>query len=506
MNSIWYALLWKESREQRWKLVTLLVATCLFLPIPWLHDAQGRWAEVIVAPLINVVAPLLLLAVPLVGMFLGAGIAASEQSQRTIGFLQSLPTSTRRIAVIKLFTAIATVLTPCTVAIGVAYVWMWAGVLPNEAASNPHTLELAVLSYGLAVVSLLIWMAAAGVNRNDEVQAGAIGLLVILTCWAALGLFVEWPGINPSISRICYAAAPAGAVTIFQGLSNGPVLLAPGAENPSRWPLIVTALVTHGALIAWYVQRFGRVVPGRRQAVDTLPRMSEVAWLGPPRVRPWTAILWKQTRETMPLAALGAAAILCVSISIASVVYRHSGEFGADFAFAAGMTWMVAGFLVSVVAGIGLLMDDLRPGLHGFWRSRPINPDQWFVIKFTVSLLTTVLTLALPTIIIFGGVVAANGGDASLDGYININLIWLLPILGLLAQVGAFSIAAAAMAFTRQPVTAAIVAILTAIGAIAFSEAYATSAVRLATFIAVAIATATLAAWLAVRNNWGWGR
>ncbi len=449
--------------------------------------------------------PIAVVLLPAVSLFLGAGIAAGEQSRRTIGFLQSLPVPTQWSAIAKLVGAMATAWIVCFAALGFLLISRWLRG-SSEFPNHPITPELMVIAYGLTATSLLIWMAAAGVNRKDEVQAGALGLLVILVCWALLGLFSVGHGANDSFwNSLIYAAAPGGVASIFSQWDHQAYLRELGVEPPSLWPPIIAAVITHGILVMWYVLRFGRVVHGRRQTVETLAHMPDVTWLKPPRSRPWTAILWKQARESMPLAALGAGTILCVAIIIASVVYRDGGEFGAGFAFAAGGTWVIAGFLVSVVAGIGLLMDDLRPGLYGFWRSRPIDVDQWFAVKFTVSLLTTVLTLALPTALIYGGVVALSGGGASVEGLVvGDGQFWVTVTVGLLAQVGAFSIAAAAMAFTRQPVTAAIVAILTAICVVALSEKYATTGIQVAAFTVIVTVAATLAAWLAVRNNWGW--
>lgn len=499
MNSIWHALLWKEGREQRWKIIILLVAACL-LQLILLYDAEGGFAE-------SFIIFSVIVAAPLVCMFIGAGIAAGEQSQQTIGFLQSLPINARRAAIAKLLVALVTAWAPCLLMIANLWVWRWWQGFPDLAQSVVNSPEMIVVAYGLTGSSLLIWMASAGVNRKDEVQASAIGVLVMLVCWAPLMLL--WNGQIGSDdnvwNRLGFAAAPAGVMTIFIQWVHQSHLNLQGVEPPSLSPPIIVAVVTHGVLVAWYVLRFGRVIHGRLQTVETLTRRTDEVWLKPPRTHPWTAILWKQARESMPLAALGAGAIFCVAIIIATAVSRKSGEFGEEIAFAAVRIWIVAGFLVSVVTGIGLLMDDLRPGLYGFWRSRPINVDQWFAVKFTVSLLTTVLTLALPTLIIYGGVVALSGVDASLESLMWIDdRIWVIATVGLLVQISAFSVAAAAMAFTRQPVTAAVVVILTAICVGFFSEEYATTGKPVVAFIAVAAMTATIAAWLAVRNNWGW--
>ena len=81
-------------------------------------------------------------------------------------------------------------------------------------------------------------------------------------------------------------------------------------------------------------------------------------------------------RKTGPFVLLSVAAIVGSTALIfqLSEYSRSRGEFG-DI-----LLVMCAdlGFFIVIVAGIGVLLDDLKPGLHTFWRSRPINPDLWF--------------------------------------------------------------------------------------------------------------------------------
>lgn len=56
-------------------------------------------------------------------------------------------------------------------------------------------------------------------------------------------------------------------------------------------------------------------------------------------------------------------------------------------------TAMIA-FLAAAVAGVGLFMEDLRPGVHAFWRSRPIPIDHWFWLKYVGGLACLAGTLA----------------------------------------------------------------------------------------------------------------
>jgi len=490
MNSVWYSLIWKEWREHRGWIATLAGAAVLLAPLPVLGELGHRWPGYVWAAAI--------ITVPMISLFLGAGIAASEQSQRTISFLQSMPASTTRPAIAKLLLALITVWAPCVVFLGVLQFWYWQGEDPNKVIA----MDWAVVAYGLAASSLLIWMAAAGVNLSDEVRAGAVGLLVILLCLGALALVVDRPWINDAFENALLVAAPAGPAIIFEKLfvarqerfAYGPI-----------WPLFLASIVSHGALAAWYVARFGRVIPARTQAIEAAPRFKPVTWLAPPRKRPWTAILWKQMRETFPLAALGAGAILCLSVMFAVAHRGYTGEQipPGNFAQGAAGIWIMTGFCVSVVAGIGLFLDDLRPGLHTFWRSRPINADQWFAVKFIPALLMTALTLALPAVLVCGWALMISWRDGEVTKH---ELQESSQLFGasLLVQVAAFCIAAAMMALVRRPVYAALLTALTMICiAIGFEGATLTTSAA-ATIVAAFAMAAAIVAWLAVRNDWAW--
>lgn len=71
--------------------------------------------------------------------------------------------------------------------------------------------------------------------------------------------------------------------------------------------------------------------------------------------------------------------------------------------------WIMVGGLVSIVSGIGLWLDDLRPEIHSFWRSRPISPELWFAVKFASSVVITIATLALPSLLIYYAVAMLTG-------------------------------------------------------------------------------------------------
>ncbi len=524
MNSVWQSLLWKEWREHR---LMLAILAGLFVLVPTIFSLRTPTN-------FFGILTFTLFAAPMISMFIAMNIAAGEQSAGTIRFLQALPTTGRKPAAAKLFWAAATMVVPILVAVGAAA--LWAMMLPDEIAQEATDYDAGI--YGtaskswfaarcftpsVAAVSLILWMAAAGVNRSDEVRAGAIGFLVVVSCWALIAFAVYVFDILEVIRvsepnrlfPILFAMAPGGVGALDDDT------MAFASEQSSilarYWPLGVAALFSHGALAAWYIGRFGRVIPGQSQVVESLAGTHDRQWLAPPRRSPLAAIAWKQFRESAPLAVLGAACIAAIAILIYwssfSVAREEVGEL-TPFEIFHGMTvaWMMVGLMVTTVAGVGVFMDDLKPGLYAFWRSRPINVDRWFAVKFLAGLLVTIVTLAIPLLLV-GGYLLIARGTSEISDTISFRESVLVFALGMFVQFGLYSASVAAITLLRRPIHAALASIAVACVATAAAVIAADFVdyrigveheVLAIMFAAMLTLAAIVLAWLAVRKNWGW--
>jgi ABC-type transport system involved in multi-copper enzyme maturation permease subunit len=516
MNSVWQNLLWKEWREHR---LILAILTSLYVGIPLLFSLRTP------TNFFNILS-FTLIFTSIVGVFLAMGIAAGEQSAGTIGFLQALPISGRKPAMAKLFWAIATVVVPILAAVGAAALWSW---MLDEAAqvAIAHDEEIYNTARGtwfaarcftpsMAAVSLVLWIAAAGVNRGDEVRAGAIGILVAASFWLVLMLLdygFKALGIREQIHLFpfLFSMAPGGVSILNNGMAFAPK---DSSLFANYWPLALVGLASHGALAAWYIGRFGRVVPGNPQTID-LPRfVRDRQWLAPPMRIPLTAMAWKQLRESGPLAILGAACTVVIALAI-YIPLRRDGDLTPEEMLEGMMAmWMIVGVMVATVAGVGVFLDEMKPGLYAFWRSRPINVDQWFAVKFLAGLLVTVATLAVPVLLLIAYLLVAPNRHPIPES-LNLQDAARNVGLGLLAQCCLYSVAVAAMILLRRPIHAAVAAFaIPFLAAIPISMAAAYIArdrfgVNSDVFMAVVVVPLlTLAvivvAWLAVRKNWGW--
>lgn len=272
MNGVWRSLLWKEWREQRWKACLLLIAALPSLAIPSMGQTNAS----------GILISCLTFTFLAASLFLGAGAAASEQSQRTMGFLQSLPISTKWSAVAKLASALVALWLPVSIFFIANQIWRGLPSYPGGGMS----FEMFAIVTGLSLTSLLIWMAAVGVNLSDEIRAGAIGFLVIIGCWAMAAWLPQptWGGPSPVFNRLVQGLLPGGAwfVVVEMEIQADNAALGQTIGRASLWPLAVAAILSNSALAASYVWRFGCVASPRRQPSNQRRRVSYLhGWLRP---------------------------------------------------------------------------------------------------------------------------------------------------------------------------------------------------------------------------------
>jgi hypothetical protein len=522
MRTIWRSLAWKEWHEHKWKLLSIVAILWGVMAYPLFKLDQGTLAGIYVGLVMGII--------PL-AVFVGLGTAASERSRGTLRFLQALPVPMWRVALNKLVFGLATILIPTLLALLLVFVWLkcldafgissrdsWDKYyvhgrldLPFVLAKNWVTNNVLVLT--IVAASFFVWTAAAGVNRKDEVSAGAVALAIIVG-WSVLlatgfsiadrwlGEFSKWPLIpDKLLAATSLGTAPGGLLTLAEKLAReNRQLLLPG---------FVSAAVTHLALAAWFVGRFGRI--SNVEVRSQLPAATvgnRLDWLSSPWRSPFTAIAWKQFRESGPIVVAGLAIVVgIVVLFLFSSGIDSNSHLGEVYA---GVS-VVMGFVMAMVIGIGVVLNDVRPGLNTFWRSRPINSNMWFWTKFLSGLAILLVSIYGPILLI-----AALGDRSGVAQSSNHEAI-IYPAM----HIAIFAAAVAMTCLTRNAVYAAILSIATTyLGVAAFGLALMISqmlgwtkgprngaldmtgpqvtAGLMLTFIASAIL-----AWLAVRYDWG---
>jgi hypothetical protein len=398
----WYNLAWKEWHEHKWKLAAMFgvlwgITTLSILMDPR-YDGFG-----------TAIGMLILGSVPM-GVFMGLSAAASEQSRRTLPFLQSLPVPMRQVAARKLLFGFFTlVIAIAATAISIS---LWGTILDYFNLTKYDRTELfftGVWEFDLTIMctltagSLFLWSAAAGVNRKDEVSAGVFGIGAIAGAWGLI-MFVLY------CTAPRYGPPPAWLEATLLGAAPGAfaVLLSNDYLWTYLFPAIVVGIAVHTWLIARYVRTFGNVTDAQVRSPQVTSPQTD-AWLGPPMRFPATAILWKQFRESGALALAGLVATVAICV-LMFAVDRDDGAFG-DFYL--GVATFV-GYIIVLVVGIGVALHDSEPRLNTFWRSRPIDADIWFTVKYLTGLAIVVATIYAPMLMVAGLSGAPIDPDAKL--------------------------------------------------------------------------------------------
>jgi hypothetical protein len=365
---------------------------------------------------------------------------------------------------------------------------------------------IAVLTL-LTAISFYMWSAAAGVNRRDEVSAGAFALACMFGWWGLLVLL--WHALLLGST----SSETARLVAIGLGTAPGgilPIAQSPALDGAARGIGISSILVANVMLGAWYARRFGQIEP-KDYSTRSDARGGEftASQLSPWR-SPLQSIAWKQWRETAPLVVAGFGGIILTFALLTVVQGLHS--FTADD-LAAGFagTSVAFGLMIAImVAGIGVFRSDLRSPLNSFWRSRPIHPDIWFWLKYATSLGVILGAIYFPMAVALLTFSTQATEELLEAGWIS-----------LLLHVSVFTAAVAMSALFRHAVYAAILSLPAmcigsllllvgvAIGRLAgwipwaAGELWTISDYLFLVGLIIGIVINMLVAWLCVRFDWG---
>jgi hypothetical protein len=509
MGTTWQSLIWKEWHEHKWKLASITAVLVGATTLSLFVEDFDRFGLAF--------GMMFMCVIPL-AVFVGLGAAANERSRGSLAFLQAQPISLWQVGVIKLILSLLTVAVPVVLTALSISAWRWVfdfwGVEYSRRAIEDypggiHTgnffVDIAIYSVLLAM-NLVIWTAAVGVNRKDEVSAGAIALSVILGWIVVLGSFfwlLDEAGVHLDGWGLlaAFSLTPMGISAIFATPLTGPQMV-------FGFCLVTIVL---SLLAAFYVRHFGQTAERPIVSPKVATRATrQLDWLDSPRQSPLSAVVWKQFRESIPIALAG----LAVIVAMAVVMYATDRTSNPRIGFAE-MYFRVSislGFCIALVAGIGVALQDMGPRLNTFWRSRPINASLWFWTKYATGLLIVLAAVYGPQLLLL-----VTGGDFVGRGH---------PAHGVevvLLHVATYAAAVAMTCLVRHAVYAAVLSmgVLTACTFSAWliwmtptwvgwrESAGEETAGLAASFALLAglfgcFLISTVIGWLAMRNDWGW--
>lgn len=509
MRGTWRALAWKEWRELRWKLVAAIAVVCGanagYLALFSLDSLADCYSVIVVS-----ILPLTI--------FIAANTAASERSHSTAHFLNALPVASWKPGIIKLMTG-ATCLT-ATVMVAMLFIYGIDHASrfihlhgPNIRASWYINSGVTILT---ATLSIYLWVTAAGVNRSDEVSAGARGLVLMVLTWMLLGIFVSrvpeaWIRDGRRIVGTLIGMSPGGALVRFSDQTSA--VQWAGSSAP-----IYFGIALHLCLAGWFVWRFERTGSSVvRRKTPLSNKQEKNYWPRPPRTSQTGAIIWKQFRESGPVALAGLAGIVALTGGLAATM-SHNLNPVADVIVGYTALTAVFSFVIAIVIGIGVSLSDSSSQINTFWRSRPIDPTRWFWIKYATGLSVLFIALGTPFLIVL--LLAHRAGyDDAWNSFSQAGTLTTVVAIVLI-----YTAAILMMSLLRNAIYAAIFSVAVVWGTY-FASGLLFSLVRWLWWgeplrggrnfwvddnFAIVVLACTSAAiaivgWLASRYDWGWG-
>jgi hypothetical protein len=409
MNS----LLWKEWRETRVHLA-IFIAWMTFAVSYAIAYELGHHFRAVVGHLSGLTLFYSLFA----GVVLAMRTSGGERTDGTIEFSGALPVSLRRMGMVRIVSAVATLAIPILIAASMVSVALASGLIEQVEPRHlePHTplpqrataglltsLEQLASITAVAIlggVELLLVVSLLGCYLRSQAQIGLVGAVIALGSLMAAGVFSALEGY--SRAQWIYGVLLPQSLVAHMGYDDEPGYYTDHALAPYRWISICLSLPVLAIIGGLFITRYGAMrgclKPAKRGRFRiALPPVLSRIPIGLPGRLP--ALLWLELRQSVPLAAFGF--LLAVLMTIASVLIesQHGYSFGvAVLANLPSSVWYVA-ILWAVVVGSGVYSADLGSGLSAFWRSRPISPDLWFWTKFVVGLAAVVGVLDGVTIL-----------------------------------------------------------------------------------------------------------
>lgn len=507
MHTIWQALAWKEWQEHKWKLAALTAILAGVSSMPFFDPDRMSFGT---APFLAMFC-----IVPL-AMFIGASIATGERSRGTLEFTQALPVPLWRVAAHKLVAGALTCVLPVVantlLVLALYALFHFAQVKPTPTLTLPLIGSLesvdiptwTINSIGIAALmalSVFTWTAAIGARSKDEISASAWTLLAIALWWGILINAIIFQNLRVDDETLPHllAASPGGWLTYAS--------IAMREDASLRWGTALAIgmqLLLAIAFLFRFAAADGGSIQSRKSAITDGQKPT---WLAPPFASCWSATIWKQFRESRPIALAGLAGIGLTSLMITAAAWQQIDL--ANLGSVVGGVSAYFGLLVTLVIAIGLFLNDLEPQLHTFWRSRPIEPNQYFWLKFFTGLLVLAAAFSIP--FLFAAVTAGIGhfpDFAELLLFGSLVPIWLYCAVVMMTCILRHAIYApilggAAMYLSFLLVVGASRVWLLASSQIPWEEWNDPSSGEVAASMILGSIAFTIIAWLCVRNDWG---
>ena len=395
-------------------------------------------------------------------VFLAMKTALGEQTAGTLQFSLSLPVSRARLAWTKLAGGAATLVLPIVLGAIVLTPVLLSGIIEQAPIRPPRDaayVEMALrpsLSPGAAAellwtvtavaiaggIQLLLILSIFGARRRSEAHIGFFGATLGVGWFILMGACMMFESIDGWFGALFPVSLVSCSSYGGEGCSYTDLNLA----RPFWTPLLASILVLM-LLACWFVRRYGTRLTVRQSRRRIWRHWWPAVWSRIPVPPPnrTAALVWINLRQALPVALCGL--IIAALFTLVQLSQCNDPRDGFRNQLP-GLAWAVATLWATVV-GVGIFAAELRPGLSGFWRSRPIGVRSWFWCKFFTGLAALLLVLDGVTIFVSWGTPVSHTSGLSWS------YIACMPIF----HATLYAMAVLGICLLRRPVVGATFAI-----------------------------------------------
>jgi len=176
------SLIWKEWREQRWKLVLGAVALGTFT---WI-GLRTRLVQDSGILLMSAVFGGLGLAV-----FVAMDLVAAERADGSLGALLKLPVRPWKVLLVKL--GVGAVVCAAPLAVVATIICLVAG---GRETAVSETLRISAGAIALTLITL-VWTTAFGIRQPSEERTGLVGGVIVIVWWVAMAAVTVCRSVVP---------------------------------------------------------------------------------------------------------------------------------------------------------------------------------------------------------------------------------------------------------------------------------------------------------------------
>jgi ABC-type transport system involved in multi-copper enzyme maturation permease subunit len=382
------ALVWKEWRECRWKMLGIFMVYMALAMANWVALYFAPYREGAARDILSRIQISFIILTALFPGFVAMGTITEEKARRTAETLRVLPVGMGRVFLVKCLWGMLTLVVPL-LAVQMA---AWFVMFP-EGRGGIDVMPLAKWCgfSAMATVCMYAWILALGVRCRSEFQVALLFVAFLFFNVLWLG-FVDLGG-HSHLAKI---------FPVSWWLAGPP-------SNPNlEWGMALNFLLL-GPLVAWACRGYGRARALRRGSEAVVAPATARQWRRP-LVAQRFPVVWKTWRENRVL-VLGYLSLAMFFLAAEIEVIWYINAFGYQISGVGRIfygEWLfglpeVMCFLVAIILGVDIGLRDFENRVERFWQARPIPSGSYFGKRFALGAAFALAMAVIPMLMLYAG-------------------------------------------------------------------------------------------------------